>query len=36
MGVGRLGSKGRGEGIGVFRGETRKGGNIWNINKGNI
>jgi hypothetical protein len=26
-------SRGRGKRIGGFRGETRKGNNIWNINK---
>jgi hypothetical protein len=28
MGVGRLGSRGRGRGEGIFRGETRNGDNI--------
>jgi hypothetical protein len=28
-----LGNRGRGRGWGVFRGETRKGHNIWNVNK---
>jgi hypothetical protein len=26
-------SRGRGEGIGGFRGKTKKGDNIWNVNK---
>jgi hypothetical protein len=34
--VGGLGSSGTGRGKGVFRGEIRKGDNIWNINKENI
>jgi hypothetical protein len=33
MAVGGLGSRGRGEGIGIFVGETRKGDNIGNVNK---
>jgi hypothetical protein len=32
-GVGGLGSRGRGKEIGDFRGETRKGDNIRNVNK---
>jgi hypothetical protein len=36
VGVGGLVSRGRGDGIGVFKGETRKGDNIWNVNKENI
>jgi hypothetical protein len=36
MGVRGLGSRGRGERIGVFKRKTRKGDNIWNINKENI
>jgi hypothetical protein len=33
VGVGRLVSRGRERGAGVFRGETRKGNNIRNVNK---
>jgi hypothetical protein len=36
VGVGGLGSRERGERIGDFGGETRKGDNIWNVNKENI
>jgi hypothetical protein len=35
-GVGGLGSRGREKGMGIFRGETRKGDNISNVNKENI
>jgi hypothetical protein len=35
-GVGGLMRRGRGVGIGVFRGETRKGDNIRNVNKQNV
>ena len=35
-GVGGLVSRGMGEGIGGFGGETRKGNNILNVNKENI
>jgi hypothetical protein len=35
-GVGGLGSRGRGDEIGVFGGATRKGDNIRNVNKENI
>jgi hypothetical protein len=34
--MGGLVSRGRGKEWGVFRGEIRKGDNIWNVNKGNI
>jgi hypothetical protein len=34
-GVGRLVSRGRGKGIGVFGGETRKGNDISHVNKEN-
>jgi hypothetical protein len=34
-GVGGLVSMGRGREKGGFRGETRKGDNIWNVNKEN-
>jgi hypothetical protein len=34
-GVGGLGSKGRGRGE-IFRGEARKGDNVWKVNKENI
>jgi hypothetical protein len=33
VGVGGLGSRGK---EGIFREETRKGDNIWNVNKENI
>ena len=36
MGVGRLGSRGWGKGLGDFRGETRKVDNICNVNEENI
>jgi hypothetical protein len=37
VGVGGLGSRGRGrDRKGTFGGETRKGGNILNVNKENI
>jgi hypothetical protein len=35
-GVGGLVNRGMGEGTEVFGGETRKGDNIWNVNKENI
>jgi hypothetical protein len=36
VGVGGLVSWGRGREEGIFRGETRKGNNIWNVNKENM
>jgi hypothetical protein len=36
MGVGVMGSRGRGRRYMIFGGETRKGDNIWNVNKENI
>jgi hypothetical protein len=36
MGMGALGSRGRGKELGIFEGETRKGDNIWNVNQENI
>jgi hypothetical protein len=36
MGVGVLRSRRRGEGIGIFRGKTRKGDKIRNVNKENV
>jgi hypothetical protein len=35
-GVGELGSRGKEKGIGGFQSETRKGDNIWNVNKETI